>query len=554
MSLIKEEIGALLAQAVEAAQGDGSLPAFVLPEVPVESPQNAGHGDYASTLPLRLARAARMSPAAIAKVLIERLPQAVFLGKVEMAGPGFINFTLADAWLAQQVGAILLAGDTYGEVDLGHGARVQVEFVSANPTGPLHVGSGRGGALGDTLAGVLAKAGYAVEREYYVNDAGTRMLAFFASVWARYCQHFGLEEQVPADGYLGQYVADVAEELAGEHGRRFLDLPAEQAMAEVGRLALNKMVERAREDMDALGVRFDRWFHEQTLFDTDLVSNTIGFLRERGHIAEREGATWFVTSALGEDKDNVLVRSNGIPTYYASDIAYHRDKFLLREFDRVIDIWGADHQGHVPRMKAAMEALSVQPERLTVLIHQMITLKRGEEIVRMSKRTGDIVTLREVLEEVGRDACRFFFLARSADSQMDFDLELAKQQSNENPVYYVQYAHARIASILRYAAEQGLSEHGDLALLRHPAELALIRQMLLFPELVAEAAQRLEPHRLPYYAQELARLFHLFYQQCRVVVVDEVELSRSRLALVRAAQVVLANTLHLMGVAAPEQM
>ncbi len=554
MSLIREEIAALLGRAVAASQADGSLPAFAMPEVPIERPQNPEHGDYASTLPLKLARAARMAPQAIAKALVDHLPAADFVGKVTVAGPGFINFVLDDAWLARQVDAILAAGAAFGNVDLGHGARVQVEFVSANPTGPLHAGSGRGAALGDTLAALLAKAGYAVQREYYVNDAGSRMEAFFASAFARYAQQFGLAEEVPADGYHGHYMRELGRQLAAEHGRRFLDLPRAEAIAALGRLALEQMVARARADMDDLGVHFDRWYREQSLFDSDLVSDTIAYLRQRGHIAEREGAIWFVTSALGEDKDNVLVRSNGVPTYFASDIAYHRDKFLLRGFDRVIDIWGADHQGHVPRMKAAMEALGVSPDRLIILIHQMITLKRGEEIVRMSKRTGDIVTLREVLDEVGRDACRFFFLARAADSQMDFDLDLAKEQSAENPVYYVQYAHARIASILRYAAEQGFEATGDTSLLRHPAELALVRQMLLFPELVADAAQRLEPHHLPYYAQELARVFHLFYHDCRVVAREEPDLTRARLRLVRAAQIVLANTLSLMGVTAPEQM
>ena len=554
LSLIRQEIAALLGRAVEAAQADGSLPAFAVPEIAIERPQNPEHGDYASTLPLKLARAARMSPIAIADALVAHLPPADYVGKVQVAAPGFINFTLSDAWLARQVDAIIAAGEAFGNVDLGHGARVQVEFVSANPTGPLHAGSGRGAALGDTLAAILSRAGYAVEREYYVNDAGTRMLAFFASAFARYAQQFGLDIPVPPDGYHGQYVADLARDLAAEQGRRFLDLPREEAERELGRLALDMMVARARADMDDLGVYFDRWFHEQSLFDASLVADTIELLRQRGFIAEREGAVWFTSSSLGEDKDNVLVRSNGIPTYFASDIAYHRDKFLLRHFDWVIDIWGADHQGHIPRMKAAMEALGVQPDRLTILIHQMITLRRGEEVVRMSKRTGDIVTLREVIDEVGRDACRFFFLARSADSQMDFDLDLAKQQSAENPVYYVQYAHARIASILRYAAEQGFEPTGDVSLLRHPAEQTLIRQMLLFPELVADSAQRLEPHHLPYYAQELARIFHLFYQQVRVVAREEKELSQARLRLVRAAQIVLANTLGLLGVTAPEQM
>lgn len=554
MTLIRDDIAALLARALEAAQGDGSLPAFAPPEVPVERPQNPEHGDYASTLPLKLARAARMSPVAIANVLVSHLPEADFLAKAEVAGPGFINFTLADEWLAKQVDVIVATGEEFGNVDVGHGERVQVEFVSANPTGPLHAGSGRGAALGDTLAGLLAKAGYDVEREYYINDAGSRMTAFFESAYARYAQQFGVAEEVPADGYHGNYVTDLGKDLAAEYGRRFLDLPREEAVQALGRLAINRMIERAKADMEDIGVHFQRWFHEQELFETGSVQNTLDLLRERGYISERDGAIWFTASALGEDKDNVLVRSNGVPTYFASDLAYHRNKFLERGFDRVIDIWGADHQGHVTRMKTAMEAMGISPDRLTILIHQMITLKRGDEVVRMSKRTGDIVTLREVLEEVGKDACRFFFLARSADSQMDFDLELAKQQSAENPVYYVQYAHARIASILRYAEENGLRATGNVALLRHPAELALIRQMLLFPELVVDAAEKLEPHHLPYYAQELARQFHLFYQQCRVVDKEEPDLSQARLRLVSAAQVVLANTLHLMGVDAPEQM
>lgn len=575
MSLIREQIGDLLARAVEAAQQDGSLPAFATPEVAVERPQNPEHGDYASTLPLKLARAARMSPVAIANALVAHLPATDFVAKVTIAGAGFVNFTLADPWLAAQVDQILAAGEAYGNVNLGNGARVQVEFVSANPTGPLHAGSGRGAALGDTLAGLLARAGYAVEREYYVNDAGTRMLAFFASAYARYAQQLGITASVPKDGYHGSYVVDLGTELAGEHGRRYLDedisaklrqetVAAEfwqglsesqqEAVGRLGHLGIERMIARARADMDSLGVQFDCWFREQSLFDANLVPDTIEYLRARGHIDTREGAVWFTTSNLGEDKDNVLVRSNGIPTYFASDIAYHRDKFLLRGFERVIDIWGADHQGHVPRMKAAMEALGVSSDRLTILIHQMITLKRGEEIVRMSKRTGDIVTLREVIDEVGADACRFFFLARSADSQMDFDLELAKAQSLENPVYYVQYAHARNASVLRYATEHGLAPGGDASLLTHPAELALIRHMVRFPELVADTAQRLEPHHLTYYAQELARLFHLFYEKCRVVSSDQPDLSRARLQLVKAAQVVLANTLHLIGVNAPEQM
>ncbi|MCL5026103.1 MAG: arginine--tRNA ligase [Chloroflexi bacterium] len=548
--MIKPQIAELLRRAADRAQAEGLLPAITVPDITIEQPQNAAHGDYASNLPLRIARSAGMSPMAIGERLVQKLEPAPFIAGVEVARPGFINFTLADAWLAQQVGPILEAGPEFGRVDIGRGARVQVEFGSANPTGPLTVAFGRGGTLGDALASILALASYRTEREYYVNDAGTRMDAFYQSAFARYAQAQSREVEFPADGYHGAYMVELGKSLATEFGDRYLH-EADGAQA-LGRIALDRMVASAREDLDIMGVHYDCWFNEQSLFDSGLVDKVIALLDERGYIDRREGAIWFSSTALGEDKDNVLVRSNGIPTYFASDIAYHYNKFVERGFDRVIDVWGADHQGHVPRMRAAIGALGIDQQRLRVIVHQLITLKRGNEIVRMSKRTGDLITLREVLDEVGPDASRFFFLARSADSQMDFDLELAKKQSNENPVYYVQYAHARIASILEYAGD--LDPTGaDLSLLRAEPEMALIRKMLAFPELVELMATRLEPHHLPYYCQDLAALFHQFYKQCRVVS-EDLELSKARLQLVRAAKVVLANALHLMGINAPEKM
>jgi len=549
---VKAQLTQLLGQAVTEAQRVGLLPPLAGTEITLERPPKPEHGDYASSVALKLARAARMNPLRIAESLVRVLPRADCLARVEVAPPGFINFTLDDGWLASKVEAILEAGPTFGCVDLGQGARVQVEFVSANPTGPLHAGAGRGAALGDALANILAAAGYRVEREYYINDAGSRMDAFYQSVYARYLQAFGLPAAVPEEGYQGQYIAALAQEIKAEFGDAFLHRPPAEAVAQLGPIALAKMVARAKEDLALMGVRFDNWFSEQSLYDDGAVQGTIALLRERGFVAEREGAVWFVSSALGEDKDNVLVRSNGVPTYFASDIAYHYDKFIRRNYDLVLNLWGADHQGHVARMKAAAGALGVSPERLIIIIHQMVTMRRGEEVVRLSKRTGDLITLREVLEEVGPDACRFFYLSRAAESQMDFDLELAKRQSAENPVYYVQYAHARIASILRYA-EGRVSGDGDVRLLRTPPELALIRKMLLLPELVEEGARQLAPHPLPYYAQELAAIFHQFYKHCRVVSKD-LELSRARLKLVRAAKIVLANTLHLMGISAPERM
>ena len=553
--LIKHEIARLVADAAARALEEGDLPPLALPEVTVEHPAREEHGDYAASLPMKLARAARSDPLAVAEAIAKHIQPSDAIAEVVVAPPGFINFRLSDAWLARQVGAILAEGERFGDVPLGQDQRFQVEFVSANPVGPLHVGNGRGLAIGDTLASVLAAAGYAVEREYLVNDAGTQTETFASTLYARYQRLFGREVDIPEGGYPGHYVVELAEGLKAEHGEAFLRPPGEPWPPELHDVGVAKMLAVIRSDLAAIGVNYDAWFSEKSLYAAGgPYERAMELLREKGVVAEKEGAIWFTSSALGEDKDNVLVRSTGSPTYFASDIAYHYDKFLLRGFQRVIDVWGADHQGHVPRMQAAVVALGVEPERLDIIIYQLVTLRRGAEIIRLSKRTGEIIMLRELVEEVGADACRFFFLARSADSHMDFDLELAKQQSAENPVYYVQYAHARIAGILGHAAEQGVEyADGDLALLSHPAELALIRRMLLLPEVVEGVACTLEPHHLPHYALELATAFHDFYEKCRVVS-DDVPLSKARLKLVAACKVALARTLGLMGVSAPERM
>ncbi|MFQ6059408.1 MAG: arginine--tRNA ligase, partial [Anaerolineae bacterium] len=538
------------------AQQAGDLPPFDRPEIPLSRPR-AEHGDYATSLPLKLARPARMAPLQIAEIIVRHLPTADFLAAAEVAEPGFINFTLDDGWLAQQVETILAAGESYGNVDLGQGKKVQVEYVSANPTGPLTMGSGRNAVLGDALANILAAAGYEVQREYYVNDMGTQMRLFNETLYARYAQALGRDEAIPEAGYRGQYMVEMGERAAREFGPRFLHMDREEAIAALGKIGLEWILARIREDLEALGIHYDRWFSERSLYESGLFDRVLALLRERGYVAQREGAIWFTSSELGENKDNVIIRSDGQPGYLASDIAYHYDKFVERGFDWVIDVWGADHQGHVPRMKAVMKALGLDPERLTLIIYQLVTLKRGGEVVRLSKRTGDIITLREVVDEVGADAVRFFLLQRSADAQMDFDLELAKAESEENPVYYVQYAHARIASIERYAVERGVEPTGgDVSLLTHPAEVALIRRMLLLPELVELAATALAPHHLTYYAQDLASAFHSFYKQCRVVSSDPADagLNKARLKLVQAAKLVLARTLGLMGVSAPERM
>ncbi len=550
--MIRDAIATLVRDAAAAAQREGEIPAVTLPEVLIERPQRAENGDYSSSLPMRLRRAVggQTNPMQLAQAIARRIDASEMVREVVPAPPGFINFFIDDAWLQRQVEQIVEAGPSFGTNPSGAGRRVQVEFVSANPVGPLHVGNGRGAVTGSTLAAVLEANGFAVEREYYVNDAGTQTDTFGRTLYARYEQQFGRDVPVPEDGYPGEYIVELAGQIKEEFGDRFRVAPA-AALKELG---IARMLDSIRDDLAALGVRYDRFFSERSLFTDHTYEKTMDLLRERGHVSEKEGAVWFTAPQLGQDRDNVLVRSGGSPTYFASDIAYHYDKFVLRAFDRVIDIWGADHQGHVARMKTAVDALGIDPERLTILLYQLVTLKRGQTVVRLSKRSGDIITMREVVEEVGADACRFFFLMRSPDSAMDFDLELAKEQSNENPVYYVQYAHARIAGILRKAAEEGIDcTAGDVALLRHPAELALIRSMLVYPELIEAAAARLEAHGLPHYAKQLAQDFHVFYTECRVVS-EDAALSQARLKLVKAAQTVLANVLGLMGMSAPERM
>ncbi|MBM4445837.1 MAG: arginine--tRNA ligase [Chloroflexi bacterium] len=552
--VIKHKLAEALGRAVTQAQHEGVLAVTTLPEFIVERSQNPEHGDYASSLPLKLARTADIAPLSIAEKIIEFMPPLTEVARIVVAAPGFINFDLSSDWLTKQVGVILDAGEFYGNIDLGGGKSVQIEFVSVNPTGPLHVGHGRGAVLGSTLANVLSAAGYAVEKEYYINDAGSQLDAFNRSLYARYQQCLGVDAEMPSDGYMGNYMVDLAGEIINKEGKRFVAMPGDAAIRELGSIGVARVMDMIRQDLELLGVKFDVWFSEQSLYKNGQYETAMKLLREGGYVAEKENATWFISSALGEDKDNVLIRSDGSPTYFASDIAYHFNKFLERHFDTVINIWGADHQGHVSRMMAMLNALGVDIERLKIIICQLVTLRRGQEIIRVSKRSGDIITLREIIDEVGSDACRFVFLSRSADAQMDFDLELVKKQSAENPVYYVQYAHARIASILRLATEKGIDyARGDVSLLTTEPELTLIRRMLILPEILELVASTLEPHHLPYYAQDVATVFHSFYKQCRVVSKNQ-ELTWARLKLVKAAQIILARTLHLMGMTAPESM
>jgi arginyl-tRNA synthetase len=552
--MLREKLINLLLQAIDSAQKSGKLPFAPIPDIAIERPQNPEHGDYATNLPLRLARAINTNPLTFARELVNFIPPSEEIEKVVAAPPGFINFTLKERWLASQVDTIIESGDNFGNSTYGKGSSVQVEFVSVNPTGPLHVGHGRGAILGSTLANVLAASGYRVEKEYYFNDAGSQMDAFKQSLYARYMQSIGIKKEVPENGYHGNYMIDIAKEIIWEHGNKFHNLPESEAMEQVGEIGVRKVMDKIKEELKLLRVEYDVWFSEQSLYRNEQYKKVLEILRKDRHLMDKDGATWFVSRALGEDKDNVVIRSSGSPTYFAADIAYHYNKFIERGFNRVINIWGADHQGHVTRMKAVVAALGINPENLTIIIHQMVTLKRGGELVRISKRTGDIITLREVMDEVGVDACRYFFLARSANSQMDFDLELAKKQSQDNPVYYIQYAHARIASIMRLAQERQISyDEGDVSLLKTPPELTLIRRLLQLPEIIETVAITLEPHHIAYYAQDLATIFHVFYRDCRVVTENEA-MTKARLKLVRSVQIVLAKTLNLMSMTAPDKM
>lgn len=553
----------LVAAAARAAVAAGDLPDVAIPGAAIERPKDPANGDFASTLPLRLARAAMRPPLDIARAIVHHLPADPAIEPPAVAPPGFINFRLSQTFLQDQVEHIIAAGPAYADLQLGAGRSAQVEFVSANPTGPLHVGNGRGAAIGDALANALAAAGYRVEREYYINDAGTQTDNFAETLYARYQQLFGRDVPLPEDGYPGAYMVELAEEVRSRHGDAFLLPPGEPVPPELARLGIELMVGRIRTTLENFGVRYDRWYSERSLYEPGgAYEQAMAILREAGMLVERDGALWFASSELGEDKDNVVVRSDGRPTYYASDIAYHWDKFLRRGFDLVIDVWGADHHGHVSRLKTATKAVGADPEALQILLYQLVTLKRGGEVVRLSKRSGEIITLDELVEEVGADAARFFFLLRSPGAQMDFDLDLAVRQSSENPVYYVQYAHARLCSILERAREQGLTpDGGNVRLLTAPHELALIREMMQLADVIENVATRFEPQHLPHYAQELATAFHAFNDAFKQqndpslkVITDDPELSRARLRLVLAARIALARVLGLMGMSAPERM
>jgi arginyl-tRNA synthetase len=479
-----------------------------------------------------------------------------------LAGPGFINLRLSDQWLQTQVLSILEAGDSVGNLDRGHGQRWQVEYLSANPTGPVTYGGARNGVLGDSLANVLEAAGYSVQREFYINDGGNQFVHFAATLYARYMQQLGYDEPLPEQGYPGEYMLDYTKRIIEQAGDRFVTMPKQEAIAELKVLGREIVLSDLHKETSAIGIEYDNWFSEQSLYDEGLVEQSLDYLDQRGELVRRDGAVWFQASKYPKnEKDEVVVRSNGVPTYLASDIAYHYDKFIRRGFDHVVNVWGVDHQGHVPRMAAIMQAFGLDPARLTILMHDLVKLIRDGQEVKISKRAGNIITIRDVVDEVGADAVRFNLLTRSPESTLEFDLDLAVAQSNENPVYYVQYSHARICSILARAAGEGFATSeppadatATVELLTHPAELALIRKLLELEEQIELAVEKLSPHNLTYYAIELARTFNAFYRDCKVVDPEQPALSQARLLLSRASRLVLAKVLKLIGVRAPESM
>ena len=527
-----------------------------IPNVILETPKEKAHGDYSTNMAMQLARVAKKAPRAIAEDLIANFDKSkASIEKIEIAGPGFINFYMNNQYLTDLIPTILEQDDKYGETQVGNGQKIQVEFVSANPTGNLHLGHARGAAVGDSLSNILEKAGYDVTREYYINDAGNQINNLAYSVEARYMQALGLEKDMPEDGYHGQDIIEIGKKLAEEFGDRFVHEDEKQRFDLFREYGLKYELGKLKEDLEGFRVPFDVWYSETSLYENGKIDAALAALRESGHIYEKDGATWFRSTDYGDDKDRVLIKNDGSYTYLLPDIAYHRDKYE-RGFDLVINIWGADHHGYIPRMSAAIQALGHKKEQLEVEIIQLVHLYKNGEKMKMSKRTGKAVTMRDLVEEVGLDATRYFFAMRSADTHMDFDLDLAVSQSNDNPVYYAQYAHARIHSILRQGSENGFSMDGklDLSLINTEKEIDVLKKLGEFPLAISEAAEKRLPHRITNYIFDLASTFHSFYNAEKVLDPENKERSQARLALIKAAGITLRNAMALIGVSAPEKM
>ena len=572
---IKDILAAAIKAAAQKAIDSGSLKPGVLPEVMLEVPPQKEFGDFATNFAMQSARSLHCAPRQIAQAVVDNLDCAS-VERMEIAGPGFINFYLKQNWTSDLLSSIIAAGEDYGNLPANDFGRVQVEYVSANPTGPLHIGHARGAAVGSAMVNLLRAAGYDVESEYYINDAGNQMNNLAASVNARYLQLLKLEDMggVPADltvkqldemptgipfpenGYHGYDIIETAQRIIRIYGKEFVALDEKERLAKFLEIAYKEKLAGLKEDLEAFGVTFDVWFSEKSLHEANKIHEAVDFLKKRGYIYEQGGALWLKSTEQGDDKDRVVIRDNGVPTYFAADIAYHRNKFE-RGFARVINLWGADHHGYIARVKAAVNALGFDANNLEIMLLQMVRLYRNGDIVKLSKRTGETITLRELMDEVGTDAARYFFCMRSLDSQLDFDMTLATEKSNENPVYYIQYAHARICSIARQLAEAGISavpaSELKLDTLTAPEELALIKKLGEYPELIARAARERAVHSVATYTYELAGLFHSFYNQCRILGVDT-DLQQARIALVKAVGHTIRHALGILGVSAPERM
>lgn len=549
---VKNEINLEINQALLRLKEKGSLSFNSVPDFALEVPREKSHGDFATNIAMLLTKEAKKNPREIANLLTEEMDSnKTQIESIQIAGPGFINFYLQENWLQNVVPLVLEQGDKYGSSNFGQGKKVMIEFVSANPTGLLHMGNARGAALGDSLSKIMNFAGYDVKKEFYINDAGNQIENFGKSLEARYFQLLGRDFPFPEEGYHGEDIKDTVQRIYEEYGDSLEK--DENRVQKLIDIALAEKLAAIKEDLKNFGVEYDNWYSEKSLHQSGMIQEAIEYLREKGLIYENEGALWLKTTEFGEEKDEVIQRSNGIPTYFAADIAYHKDKFQ-RGFDLLINIWGADHHGHVARMKGAMGAMGYDPENLQIIIMQLVRLFRGKDIVRMSKRTGKYITLNELVDEVGKDAARYFFSMRSPDSHLDFDLDLAKEESSDNPVYYVQYGHARICSIIKASGKSDFAVNlENIKLLNTEEEKALIRRIADFPEEVRLAAKNMEPHKLTNYAHDLASLFHSFYNNCKVIG-SEADLMEARLALVYATKITLRNILVLLGVEAPERM
>lgn len=548
-SKLKEEIRAAVLKAELATDEQ-------IPEVILETPKEKVFGDYSTNMAMQLARVAKKAPKVIAEALIANIDRSkASIEKIELAGPGFINFYMNNSYLTELIPTVLNAGDQYGETTVGGGQKIMVEFVSANPTGDLHLGHARGAAVGDSLCNILAKAGYDVSREYYINDAGNQINNLALSVEARYFQALGLKKDMPESGYHGADIIGIGKTLAEEFGDKYVNVPEEERQEFFREYGLKYEMAKLKQDLEDFRVGFDVWYSETSLYKNGKIDVALAALRESGYVYEEDGATWLRSTDFGDDKDRVLIKQDGSYTYLTPDIAYHKDK-LGRGFEKLINIWGADHHGYIPRMKAAIQALGFSREALEVEIIQLVHLYKNGEKMKMSKRTGKAVTMRDLVDEVGLDATRYFFAMRSSDTHMDFDLDLAVSESNENPVYYAHYAHARISSILRAGEEQGVrvDTDADFSLVSSEKEMDLLKKIGEFPAAVGEAAVKRVPHRITNYIFDLASTFHSFYNAEKVLDLDNVERTKARLALVRSVQITLRNALALIGVSAPEKM